>query len=219
MLGCFRWDVGGCSFCRYWWHLFYHPCFSCHFINKESPHQKCSCYYTVFLVTLTQFKVYKTTCTSSRPCPLFYTRVHFINLYRKHKQSIITLNVICNKYDMVNPTVVFLINIEMVGVTGQWMIAKDIQNKNADAKFSVHDAFLNKKNALMTLSEKVITYHILMFSWTSLHQHDIDTCIANIHIFSFRGPVVDISSWIRDQITDVLLLNPDLYLLTIVPRR
>lgn len=51
---------------------------------------------------------------------------------------------------MVNPTVVFLINIEMVGVTGQWMIAKDIQNKNADAKFSVHDAFLNKKNALMT---------------------------------------------------------------------
>lgn len=111
---------------------------------------------------------------------------------------------------MVNPTVVFLINIEMVGVTGQWMIAKDIQNKNADAKFSVHDAFLNKKNALMTLSEKVITYHILMFSWTSLHQHDIDTYIA---------PVVDISSWIRDQITDVLLLNPDLYLLTIVPRR
>ena len=60
---------------------------------------------------------------SSRPRPLFYTRVHFINLYRKHKQSIITLNAICNKYDMVNPTVVFLINIEMVGVTGQWMIA------------------------------------------------------------------------------------------------
>jgi hypothetical protein len=152
------------------------------------------------------------------------------NLYRKHKQSIITINAICNKYNMVNPTVVFLINIEMVGVTGQWLIdwlidwlmfnvQRAIQNKNIDTKFSVHDAFLNKKTLRWRLSEKVILYHILMFSWTSLHQHDIDTYIANIHMFSFRGPVVGISPWIRDQITDVSLLNPDLYLLTIVPRR